>query len=729
MRTKLAEAAFRVSLIYALFAAVWIAVSDRLLSALLSNPAAIQRLQTYKGWAFVAVTAGLLYLALRKQLHRWEREATARKQAEETSLRYWLLASYSRDSILLLRQSDGRILEANPAAINTYGFSRAEFLARSISDLRVTGAGPLRGDLPARRDNPGSMFETVHRRSDGSTFPVEVNRQATVIDGVPVFVNVIRDISERERSNQQLQLRDAALAAAANGVLIADRTGTIVWVNAAFSTMTGYSAAQAVGQTPRIIKSGAHDTAFYKEMWSVILSGNVWRGHVVNKRKDGSLYDEDMIITPVADSRGEITHFIAIKQDVTERKRAEEELRKQAGELRAREQQNLRLLTELKEREEELREDDRRKDEFLAMLAHELRNPLAPIRNIVETPRLCDSSACAWGSSVVEQEVTHLARLLDDLLDVSRITRDQLQLKTERVLLNDVINTAAKSTRPFIDHNHHQLSVTLPAEPVYLKADKVRLVQVFVNLLNNAAKYTRQGGTIQLSAERQGCEAVVSVKDNGNGIAAEKLPYLFDLFYQAGRSYEQTHGGLGIGLTLVKRLVELQGGTVQARSQGINCGSEFIVRLPVLDAAIPTAKAHEPFMEAVSRRILVVDDYPNVAESMARRLTIAGHEVETALDGLQAIEVAERFRPDIVLLDIGMPKLDGYETARRIREQPWGMEMALVALTGWGQEEDRRLSREAGFDAHLVKPVEKNELANLLARLPQTRADAVPAEP
>jgi CheY-like chemotaxis protein len=222
---------------------------------------------------------------------------------------------------------------------------------------------------------------------------------------------------------------------------------------------------------------------------------------------------------------------------------------------------------------------------------------------------------------------------------------------------------------------------------------------------------------------------VVSVKDNGNGIAAEKLPYLFDLFYQAGRSYEQTHGGLGIGLTLVKRLVELQGGTVQARSQGINCGSEFIVRLPVLDAAIPTAKAHEPFMEAVSRRILVVDDYPNVAESMARRLTIAGHEVETALDGLQAIEVAERFRPDIVLLDIGMPKLDGYETARRIREQPWGMEMALVALTGWGQEEDRRLSREAGFDAHLVKPVEKNELANLLARLPQTRADAVPAEP
>jgi PAS domain S-box-containing protein len=729
MRTKLADAALRISLMYALFAAVWIAISDWFLSAVFSSPAGIQRLQTYKGWAFVAVTAGLLYLALRKQLQRWEREVTARKQAEETSRRDRLLASYSRDSILLLRQSDGRILEANPAALNTYGFNRADLLARTIHDLRVAGASPWPCDRPARLGEHGAMFETVHRRSDGSAIPVEVNRQATVIDGVPVFINVIRDITERERSNQQLRLRDAALAAAANGVVIADRAGTIVWVNAAFCIMTGHSAAEAVGQTPRIIKSGAHDAAFYKQMWSVILSGNVWRGHVVNKRKDGSLYDEDMIITPVADSGGEITHFIAIKQDITDRKRAEEELRKQAGELKAREQQNLRLLAELKNREEELREDDRRKDEFLAMLAHELRNPLAPIRNIVETPRLCDSAACAWGSSVVEQEVTHLARLLDDLLDVSRITRDQLQLKTERVLLTDVINTAAKSTRPFIDHNHHQLSVTLSAEPVYVKADKVRLVQVFVNLLNNAAKYTRQGGIIRLSAERRGGEAVVSVKDNGNGIAAEKLPYLFDLFYQAGRSYEQTHGGLGIGLTLVKRLVELQGGTVQARSDGINCGSEFIVRLPVLVEAIPTAKSQEPFMEAVSRRILVVDDYPNVAESMARRLTIAGHEVETALDGLQAIEVAERFRPDIVLLDSGMPKLDGYETARRIREQPWGMEMALVALTGWGQEEDRRLSREAGFDAHLVKPVEKNELAKLLARLPQARADAVPAEP
>jgi signal transduction histidine kinase/CheY-like chemotaxis protein len=572
---------------------------------------------------------------------------------------------------------------------------------------------------------------------------------------------------------------------------------------------------------------------FRELVWRAILSGKVWRGEVVNKRKDGSLYHEDMIITPIVDTGGEITHFIAIKQDVTDKKRAQEEilslarfpsenpnpvlridrsgillhaneagyallgdwqlvpgkpapavlqsavlealakrmrktidtehdervisffivpieqagyanlygqditerqraeeaLRNQAGELRAREEQNLRLLNELKKREEDLRENDRRKDEFLAMLAHELRNPLAPIRNIVETPRMCDSAECAWDCSVVENEVSHLARLLDDLLDVSRITRNQLQLRRERVSLTDVVHSAVKSSRPFIDHNHHELSVNLPTESIYLDGDRARLVQVFVNLLNNAAKYTRQGGQIQVGAERKGGDIVVTVKDNGSGIAADKLPYLFDPFYQAGRSYEQTYGGLGIGLTLVKRLVELQGGTVEARSRGPNQGSEFNVRLPVIAKPVQTLKSQEPLVATVSRRILIVDDYPNVAESMARRLHLAGHEVKIALDGFQAIQAAENFRPEIILLDIGMPKLDGYETARRIRAQPWGIHIALVAVTGWGQEEDRRLSREAGFDAHLVKPVEKKELANLLARLPQARADAVPAEP
>jgi PAS domain S-box-containing protein len=647
-----------------------------------------------------------------------------------------------------------------------------------------------------------------------------------------IVSRVFRELSECERSNERLRLGNAALAAAANGIVIAHRSGKMVWVNDAFSTMTGYSAAEAVGQNPRIIKSGAQDEAFYQDMWRAILSGKVWRGEVVNKRKDGSLYHEDMIITPVVE-RGEITHFIAIKQDVTakrraqqeilslarfpsenpnpvlridrsgillhaneagyaslrdwqlapgkpapavlqsavleafakrmrktvdtehderiisffivpieqagyanvygqditERKRADEALRNQAGELRAREEQNLRLLNELKKREEDLRENDRRKDEFLAMLAHELRNPLAPIRNIVETPRMCESAECAWDCSVVEKEVSHLARLLDDLLDVSRITRNQLQLRRERVSLTDVVHSAVKSSRPFIDHNHHELTVNLPPESIYLDGDRVRLVQVFVNLLNNAAKYTRQGGQIQVGAERKGGDIVVTVKDNGSGIAADKLPYLFDPFYQAGRSHEQTYGGLGIGLTLVKRLVELQGGTVEARSRGPNQGSEFNVRLPVIAKPVQTLKSQEPLVATVSRRILIVDDYPNVAESMARRLHLAGHEVKTALDGFQAIQAAENFRPEIILLDIGMPKLDGYETARRIRAQPWGIHIALVAVTGWGQEEDRRLSREAGFDAHLVKPVEKKELANLLARLPQARADAVAAEP
>jgi CheY-like chemotaxis protein/two-component sensor histidine kinase len=311
--------------------------------------------------------------------------------------------------------------------------------------------------------------------------------------------------------------------------------------------------------------------------------------------------------------------------------------------------------------------------------------------------------------------VTHLARLLDDLLDVSRITRSQLQLRRERVSLNDIVDSAVKSSFPFIRHNDHDLTVKLPEQPIQLNADRVRLVQLFVNLLNNAAKYTGRGGKIRLRAECRDNEVIVSVKDNGSGIDPDKLPYVFDIFYQANRSHEQTRGGLGIGLTLVKRLVELQGGNVEANSAGINRGSEFIVRLPVLQHAVEPVKPDAPLKAAPRRRILVVDDYPNVAESMARRLTLAGHEVQTAFDGLQALATAEEFRPEIILLDIGMPKLDGYETARRIRRQPWGAGMMLVALTGWGQDEDRRLSREAGFDAHLVKPVDKNELAKLLA--------------
>jgi PAS domain S-box-containing protein len=377
--------------------------------------------------------------------------------------------------------------------------------------------------------------------------------------------------------------------------------------------------------------------------------------------------------------------------------------------------ERLRLLRQLKEA-------DHRKDEFLATLAHELRNPLAPVRNAVQVLRLKGPAdpELRWSRDVIDRQVAHLTRLIDDLLDVSRITRNRLELRKEPVELAEVVKGAVETSRPLIEECGHELTLTLPSEPVYVDADLVRLAQVFMNLLTNAAKYTERGGRIWLTAERNGAEVAVRVRDTGVGIPAEKLPRLFEMFFQVDRSLERSQGGLGIGLSLVRRLVELHGGTVKAQSAGLGKGSEFTVRLPVLPGALAVQPTEESPDEraltaATCRRILVVDDARDNADALAMLLQLAGNEVETAYDGLAAVEAAERWRPDVVLLDIGMPKLNGYDACRRIREQPWGTTIVLVALTGWGQEEDKRRTSEAGFDGHLVKPVDPVALTKMLA--------------
>ncbi len=372
---------------------------------------------------------------------------------------------------------------------------------------------------------------------------------------------------------------------------------------------------------------------------------------------------------------------------------------------------------------EQLKEADRKKDEFLATLAHELRNPLAPLRNGLQILRLTgeDREATENACLVMERQVKQLVRLVDDLLDVSRITRNKLKLRKERMELAVAVRQAVEISRPLIEAASHHLTVTLPAEPIPLDADAARLAQVFSNLLNNAAKYTERGGRIWLTVERQGSEAVVRVKDTGIGIPADSLPHLFEMFTQIDRSLERSQGGLGIGLTLVKRLTEMHGGTVEVHSDGPDRGSEFTVRLPV--ANVRPAAPQEPNSAgdrtAASRqlKILVVDDNVDSATSLSMMLRIHGHDVRTAHDGVQAVEMAEAFRPDAVLLDIGLPKRNGYEAARCIRQQPWGKPMRLIALTGWGQEEDRRRSKEAGFDRHLVKPVDPAVLETLLVEL------------
>jgi PAS domain S-box-containing protein len=376
-------------------------------------------------------------------------------------------------------------------------------------------------------------------------------------------------------------------------------------------------------------------------------------------------------------------------------------------------------ISDRKQMENELREAHRRKDEFLAVLAHELRNPLAPIRTGLELMRLAgdDRAAIEQVRATMARQAEQMVRLIDDLLDVSRITRGTLELRKCRVELSEVIDSAVDTARPIIEECGHKLEVVLPIEPVELEADPTRLAQVIANLLNNAAKYMHDGGRIVLTAERGEGAVVVAVKDFGMGVPPEMLERIFDMFTQVDRTLERAQGGLGIGLTLVKRLVELHGGTVEVRSGGLDQGSEFIVRLPIVVGLVQ--EVHQRHGDSIpisgKRRVLVVDDNENAANVLAMFLKALGSDVRTAYDGLAALELAEEFRPEIILLDIGMPKLNGYDTAQRIRQQPWGTGVVLAALTGWGQEEDKRRTREAGFDHHYVKPVEPSILQRLLA--------------
>jgi signal transduction histidine kinase len=409
------------------------------------------------------------------------------------------------------------------------------------------------------------------------------------------------------------------------------------------------------------------------------------------------------------------------------------------------EQANRTLQSEVAERaraEQALKEADRHKDEFLAMLAHELRNPLAPILNAVQLMRRRSLSdpQLIWSRDVIERQLGHLTRLVDDLLDVSRITRGKINLSREPLDVAGLVSRAVETVQPMMVERGHQLIVDVPNVPIRVYGDSLRLTQALGNVLSNAAKYTEGAGRICLAARQVDETVEIRVRDNGIGILAAQLPQIFDMFTQFRSETGHPQGGLGIGLALVRKLLEMHGGTVTAFSEGVGLGSEFVITLPTISgttgrAAAPaegranghassSAQAPEAAAEeqsepvGVRRRILVADDNADALESLATLLELGGHEVFSAANGALALESAERHLPDVALLDIGMPMLDGYEVARRIRAQPWGRRITLVALTGWGQESDRRRSGEAGFDSHLVKPLDLDKLTELLGRLP-----------
>lgn len=430
-----------------------------------------------------------------------------------------------------------------------------------------------------------------------------------------------------------------------------------------------------------MVRSGARQAA----------GGKIFRTESTYFVADGAERVVDLILAPVTDEAGKVLFVAATGTDITERKRMEDALR----------------------------EADHKKDDFIALLAHELRNPLAPIRNGLEVLRLtADGNSSEHARDVMDRQLSHMVRLIDDLLDISRINRSKMELRKRCIALADVVNSAVEIARPLIEEASHALTVSLPAGPVFLDADLTRLSQVFGNLLTNSAKYTPKGGQIWLTAERRGWEVVVSVRDTGIGIPEGSLANIFDMFSQVDRSVERSTGGLGIGLALVKGLVEMHGGTITAASEGEGKGSTFTVTLPVADRREPPAEKPVNGHPPTGKRILVVDDNRDGAESLAKMLELLGNEVFTANDGLEAVEAAERFSPEFILMDVGMPHLNGLDATRQIRKQPWGKEVTIIALTGWGQESDKDRSKAAGCDGHLVKPVSLPELENVLRRRP-----------
>lgn len=515
------------------------------------------------------------------------------------------------------------------------------------------------------------------------------------------FPGVVIDVTERKLAESALtrvtaeseklrRLYETVLSATPDFIYVFSLDHRVLYANDALIRMWGRGREGAIGKTFLDIGYEPwHAEMHGREIDQVRATKQPIRGEVPFTGTHGRrIYD--YIFVPVIGADGEVEAVAGTTRDVTDRKEAEIALA----------------------------ESDRKKDEFIALLAHELRNPLAPIRNGLQVIRhASDTMVRERALGMMDRQLAHMVRLIDDLLDVSRIGRNKMDLRRGRVLLADAVGSAVEAVQPAIDSAGHELFVTLPPEPINLNADLTRLAQVFLNLLTNSAKYTERGGKIWLVAERKDEVITVTVTDTGIGIPPESLPRIFDMFSQVDRSIERSTGGLGIGLALVKGLTEMHGGTVTAMSDGEGRGSKFVVTLPALPDGVAAADGptRPVGKEGPKRRVLVVDDNKDGAQSLGMMLELAGHEVVIAHDGLEAVERAAEFRPEVILMDVGMPRLNGLDAARQIRREPWGRDARIIALTGWGQETDRAQSRDAGCDGHLVKPVAIEELDLMLA--------------
>jgi PAS domain S-box-containing protein len=613
----------------------------------------------------------------------------------------------------------GTIHTFNKAAERLFGYSAAEVVGGNV---KVLMPQPYEGEHDEYLSNYmgtghakiiGSGREVVGRRKDGTVFPMDLAISEFKFGEQRHFTGIVRDITERKRAEEARREAEERMRSVVDhvvdGIVTIDDRGRIESFNPAAEKLFGYSREEVTGRNVKILMPAPYEEQHDQYLSNYLSSGQakiIGIGReVVGRRKDTSTFPMDLAVSEF--QIGEKRYFTGIVRDITERKQLEHELR---------------------ERLSELARADEQKNEFLAMLGHELRNPLAPMRNALHILKMptASSTMTEQARNIIDRQLQNLVRLVDDLLDVSRIVRGKVQLQKEVIDLREPVRRATETALPVIDARGHQLSLHLSAAAIWVEGDLMRLSQVIANLLTNAAKYTDHAGSIVVSAEQVGSTGVVRVRDTGIGVPPELLPRIFDLFVQGDRTLERSQGGLGIGLTLVRRLVELHDGKVDAVSAGAGKGSEFVVTLPL--AAAPAAMSErgrgvgdfEP--RGSASRVLVVDDNVDACESVAMILRACGFDVRCLHDGPSVLSTALRWHPDVIVLDIGLPGMSGLEVATQLRQHEEFERTPLAALTGYGQEEDQRRSAQAGFNLHLTKPIDPLALYEYLSGLIMTRS-------
>ncbi len=658
-----------------------------------SNPRAAVELLIYVACCAIII---VLAEALRRARRRATDDTTALRASEERFRVAVESAALPFAILQSVRDPSGRIVDFKWQYLNS---AAARVIRRRAADVigeRVAGLFPFIWDAPRLFDAYRRAAETgelqtieVQTRPDG--VDTWFHNVATRFgDGIAVWFTDVTasrraEFAVRDARTQLQTVTDLSPA----GMARCSRDLRYVWVNPQLAEWIGRPVAEIVGRPIReVIGEGVFRT--FLPHYEAVLSGRRIEHEQQVQFGKGDIQWISAVYVPMFEPDGTVNGWVAVITNITQRKHLE-----------------LKLL-----------DADRRKDEFLAVLAHELRNPLAPMRNALEVLHLRtpDEPLLDRARGIIDRQLLHLSRLVDDLLDLSRVTQGRIQLQRARVAVSVVVAHAVEVSSPSIEEAGHRLEVSMPREPILIDGDVTRLAQIIGNLLHNSAKYTPPGGRIKLTVALEEREVRIDVEDTGIGIPTEMLPHIFDMFVQVNPSLDRTQGGLGIGLTLVSRLAQMHGGRVEARSAGLGQGSIFSVRLPVaLEPAGERAEVVEDPEPVPHRRVLIVDDNVDSAESLSMLLSTLGHETQLAHDGEEALAMVDAFNPDVVLLDIGLPRLNGYEVARRIRRASPGEGPRLIALTGWGLAEDRRLAKEAGFDHHVTKPVELSVLSGLLA--------------